>query len=164
MLTSEGFEQLVQDARRLLLGRAPVTISYTDRKNLAANIEANAEVIAQEVARGGNIYALWAREDDVDPWATMYIGQRTQQFIAERLRQHLFHTPARTQSKIHKVTELVQQNWQIGITVILVSPDPVRLAVEDQLIYLNTDAATDLPWNTKGRNVGLTRATTFGNS
>lgn len=158
MLSIDGFDSLVADANTALLGRAPVTITYTNTTDLSANASNNEALIKQEIGVGANVYALWSRDNDSDPWRVMYIGQRTQQFVVERIKQHLFKTPNGTQSKLEQVKQLVQSSKQIGITTVLITPDPVRLSVEDQLIFRNTNNESDLPWNNKSRNVGLSRA------
>lgn len=158
MLSIEGFGSLVSDANTALLGRAPTAIAYTNTDDFSANAVLNEAVIAQEVGAGANIYAVWSRDGDANPWRAMYIGQRTQQFVVERIKQHLFKAPNGTQSKIEQVKQLVLDGQQIGITAVLITPDPVRLSVEDQLIYRNTNNQTELPWNNKSRNVGLSRA------
>lgn len=158
MLSIDDFNSLISDANTALLGRAPATIRYSDTNDLAANAQQNQAVIAQEVGEGANIYALWSRTADKDPWTVMYIGQRTSDFVIERIKQHLFKLPSGTQSKLDQVRQLVQAGKQIGISAILVEPDPMRLSVEDQLIFKNTNSETDLPWNNKSRNVSLSRA------
>jgi len=85
----------------------------------------------------------------------MYVGQRSKGNVIERIKQHLFKTPNGTQSKFEKVKKLVASNHHIGISSILITPDPLRLSVEDQLIYTNTNNDSDLPWNNKSRNVSL---------
>jgi hypothetical protein len=157
MLSIEGFDSLLLDADTALLRRAPTTIIYTNSTDLNANASINEAVITQEVGEGANLYALWSRDSDSDLWRVMYIGQRTRQFVVERIKQHLFQTPRGTQSKIEAVRQRVQSGKTIGLSTILVTPDPVRLSVEDQLIFRNTNAETDLPWNNKSRNVPLPR-------
>ena len=158
MLSIEGFETLVAEANTALLGRVPAKITYTNTTDLSANAPENDAVIKQEIGEGANIYAVWTRDKSSNPWRVMYIGQRTQQFVVERIKQHLFKTPNGTQSKIEQVTQLVQSGKEIGLSAVLVAPDPIRLSVEDQLIFRNTNSETDLLWNNKSRNVGIPRA------
>jgi hypothetical protein len=157
MLSIEEFDSLVSDADKALLRRAPATIVYTNTTDLSANAAINEAVITQEVGEGANLYALWSRDLDSDPWRVMYVGQRTRLSVIERIKQHLFKTPSGTQSKIQEVRQLVQSDKQLGLSAILVDPDPVRLSVEDQLIFRNTNTETDLPWNNKSRKVALPR-------
>jgi len=155
MLSIDGFESLVDEANTALLYRAPVNITHRIAQDLNANAAENENVISQEVGQGANIYALWARVGDSDTWKVMYIGQRTRASVIERIKQHLFKTPSGTKSKLDQVSMLVLSGNQIGLTTVLINPDPVRLAVEDQLIFRNTNSENDLPWNKKSRNAKL---------
>ncbi|WP_148040501.1 hypothetical protein [Marichromatium sp. AB32] len=155
MLSIDLFYSLVEIANNKLLSRTPTIITYDKTTKIIENTSNNEKAIRQEVGDGANIYALWSRDNDSDSWRTMYIGQRTQRFVIERIKQHLFNTPNGTQSKLEKVRLLAQEGKQIGITTVLINPDPLRLSVEDQLIYSNTSTNTDLPWNNKSRNVAL---------
>jgi len=158
VLSIEGFDSLVANANTALLGRAPVTIAYNGTTDLSTSASSNDAVIAREIHGGANLYALWSRDTGSDPWSVMYIGQRSQQYVVERIKQHLFKTPNGTQSKLEQVRKLVQSGKQIGLTAVLITPDPVRLSVEDQLIFRNANSVTDLPWNSKSRNVALALA------
>ena len=155
MLSINDFDALVSNANNNLLLRVPALISYTDTNDLSKNITGNESVIAQEVGDNANIYAIWSRLLSSDKWTVMYIGQRSESDIIGRIKQHLFTTPSGTRSKIEKVKELVLKDYQIGISTIFVTPDPLRLSVEDQLIFKNTNNASELPWNHKSRNVSL---------
>ena len=157
MLTINDFDTLVSDANSILLHRAPSSITYSNPDELSKNETINDATIAQEVGDGANIYAIWSRASNSDQWEVMYIGQRSKGKVIERIKQHLFKTPNGTQSKLAKVKELVAINHQIGISTILITPDPLRLSVEDQLIFTNTNNDSDLPLNNKSRNVSLSR-------
>lgn len=159
MLSIYCFESLVSDAETALLRRAPATISYTDTTDFGANSQLNEDVIAREVGEGANIYALWsrARDSEENSWQVMYIGQRTRKRVIKRIKQHLFSVPSGTQSKLEQVKQLVMNGNEIGISAVLVTPDSMRLSVEDQLIFKNTNSETDLPWNNKSRKVSLPR-------
>lgn len=156
MLSINDFDLLVSNANNNLLIRVPTSINYTNTNDLSKNnTMKNKSVIAQEVGENANIYAIWSRLLSSDKWTVMYIGQRTESEIIGRINQHLFKTPSGTWSKIKKVQELVLKNYQIGISTIFVTPDPLRLSVEDQLIFKNTNNSSELPWNHKSRNVSL---------
>ena len=148
---------LVSSSNSNLLHRAPASITYTNANDLSQNATENKSVIEQEVGEGANIYAIWSRASNSDKWVVMYIGQRSKSKVIERIKQHLFKTPSDTESKIEKIKEHLNNNYEIGISTIFVSPDPLRLSVEDQLIFNNTDNASNLPWNKKSRNVPLPR-------
>lgn len=157
MLSVNDFDELVSNANRSLLHRTPASIAFANIDDLSQNATINETVIAQEVGEDANIYAIWSRASSSEKWIVMYIGQRSKKKVTERIKQHLFKTPSGTQSKIVNVKEQLSRNYSIGISAILVCPDPLRLSVEDQLIFRNTNNETDLPWNNKSRNVSLPR-------
>jgi len=154
-LTIDNFDLLISNASIKLLQREPTLITYIDINNLESSIATNEKTIAKEISKGANIYAIWSRKPNADNWNTMYIGQRSKNKVIERINQHLFKTPIGTQSKLSQVSESLSNNCDIGISTILISPDPLRLTVEDQLIFSNTNNYHDLPWNKKSRNVSL---------
>lgn len=157
MLSVNDFDLLVSNANKSLLHRAPASITFSNIEDLSQNATINESVIAQEVGDDANVYAIWSRASNSEKWVVMYIGQRTKDKVIERIKQHLFKTPSGTQSKIEKVKAQLSNNCTIGISAILITPDPLRLSVEDQLIFRNTNKDSDLPWNNKSRNVPLPR-------
>jgi len=157
MCSENDFLLLVSNANSNLLHRAPASITYSISDDFSANAIENQSVIEHEIGDDANIYAIWARASSSDKWIVMYIGQRSKNNVVERIKQHLFKTPSGTQSKIEKVKERLSNNHEIGISTIFISPDALRLSVEDQLIFNNTNEASQLPWNTKSRNVPLPR-------
>jgi len=155
ILEINGFVSIVSVANSLLLDRAPSTIFYSNTTDLSENAIQNEALIRQEVGDGANIYAIWSRASNDDRWMVKYIGQRSRGKVIERIKQHLFRTPSGTNSKLQKVKELVIANNQIGISTVLVLPDRMRLSIEEQLIFDNTNTENDLPWNNRSRNVRL---------
>lgn len=143
-------DALVQLSQTALLESAPVPISYIDKLKLKNN--SLPEILGKNLI---NIYALWMRTSSVDNWVPMYIGQRTRNDGWSRVKQHLFHTPSGTWSKIKEVTKFIEAGYDIGVTFINVTPDSMRLTLEDELIFHNTSSSTALPWNDKSRNVPL---------
>lgn len=158
MISFEDFETKVQAANERLLSRFPMSIRYENSDNLRENSSLNESALTQEIDNGRNIYAIWARENASSDWTVMYIGQRSMPACKDRIKQHLFHTPSGTQSKLLEVKNLVQQGYEIGLSTVLVNPDSMRLSVEDKLIYTNTPDTDALPWNNKSRNVPLLNA------
>lgn len=145
-----NIDVLVQLSQTALLKSTPVPISYIDKLELKNNVLP--EIIGKNPI---NIYALWMRKSSVDEWVPMYIGQRTSNDGWSRVKQHLFHTPEGTWSKIKEVTKFIETGFDIGVTFINVTPDSMRLTLEDELIFHNTSSNTALPWNDKARNVPL---------
>ncbi len=109
MFSEKDFNFLVSSINHNLLHRAPASITYTNIDDLSQNVDVNKSVIEQEVGKGANIYAIWSRASSSDKWNVMYIGQRNKDKVIERIKQHLFKKPEKTQSKIEKIKELLNK-------------------------------------------------------
>ena len=144
---------IIVQAETALLKAPPVEIWFNNRENLAESEVANSAIFDRFRDAGLNIYALWVRSNKNAPWILMYIGQSRASQSLERLKQHLFRVPEKTESKLAKVREEVAKGCHVGITAILVTPDSLRLCLEAELIFRNTTTATASPWNRKGRCV-----------
>jgi hypothetical protein len=139
---------LLHRCRVSLLSAEPTVVSYSDLNDLRENRlpdSLGASLI--------NLYAIWSREVG-SAWVLQYIGQRSSKFGWSRVRQHLFHTPGGTQSKISLVREALASGQEIGVTGILVEPDFLRLSLEDELIRQVTRQSGALPWNRRSRFKG----------
>lgn len=137
---------LIKSAQEQLIETTPHTIDHADKADLAAN-KLPASLKAQPI----NIYALWKRAGASGKWELMYIGERKKNAGWYRIGQHLFFTPKGTQSKLGQVRAAIESGAQMGVTAILVEPDSMRLAIEEELISRNSTTAGQLPWNQKGR-------------
>ncbi|SEJ07047.1 hypothetical protein SAMN03159494_01591 [Achromobacter sp. NFACC18-2] len=80
----------------------------------------------------------------------MYIGERHSSAGLSRLRDHLFKVSSSTKSKLKEVRDVVRAGAQMGVTLILVQPESLRLTVEEELLLLNSRYIGQLPWNRKG--------------
>lgn len=147
---STDITNLIAEAEKLLLEPPTSAVKYSDMHDLRNNT-----LPAEFDGKSINLYALWVRGNPSEQWRCMYIGQRKQKKAWSRVREHLFHTPKGTQSKLAELAEQLRNGRQIGITGVLVEPDSIRLAVEEELIYRNASSETGLPWNNKGRKVPL---------
>lgn len=145
--------ELVKQCQAALTGSAPTPIGYTDKVALEKNT-----LPPSLGASAINVYALWVRkleavpQAEVGAWKIMYIGQRSSKSGWPRVRQHLFSTPKGTQSKLGQVRAVIESGAELGVTAILVEPDSMRLAIEEELIRLNSRSVNDLPWNEKARS------------
>ncbi|UWE16089.1 hypothetical protein [Herbaspirillum huttiense] len=138
--------QLIERCEEALLRGEKTLVIYRDRENLKNNV-LPAEIQPVRV----NIYALWGRVNADAPWQLMYIGQRQLVSGWARVKQHLFHKHADTQSKIDQVRGWLKKNGEIAVSAILVAPDSMRLAIEEELIKRNSVDPTQLTWNKKGK-------------
>ncbi|MBF0380728.1 MAG: hypothetical protein HQL69_06910 [Magnetococcales bacterium] len=140
-----GLDEIAKIAIKLLTDRDPIIIEYKNKSDLKDNQKDNEKTISNEIGGGANIYALWKRENDSNPWEVMYIGQREKKQVKIRLCQHLFKKPDATNSRIDNVKTIIENRGQIGISTILVEPDTMRKSLETCII--NT-IDSKLSWNT----------------
>ncbi|MGY6271958.1 hypothetical protein ACXIUT_19885 [Achromobacter denitrificans] len=136
---------LIKQAQRELIEAAPIPVTHHDAENLATSTHPEAIL-----GRTFNVYALWSRTSRESPWTLMYLGERHSSAALSRLRDHLFKVGSGTKSKLEEVREIVRAGAQMGVTVILVQPESLRLAVEEELLLLNSRYLGQLPWNKKG--------------
>ena len=80
----------------------------------------------------------------------MYIGKRHSSAGLGRLRDHLFKVSSSTKSKFKDVREVVRAGAQMGGTLVLVLPESLRLAVDEELLLVNPRYIGQFPWNRKG--------------
>lgn len=136
---------LIRQAQKELIETAPIPVTHHDAENLSTSTHPEAIL-----GRTFNLYALWSRANPESPWTLMYIGERHSSAGMRRLRDHLFKVGSGTKSKLEEVREVVRAGAQMGVTVILVQPESLRLAVEEELLVLNSRFLGQLPWNKKG--------------
>lgn len=140
-----NIQTLVEQAQTALLSSPPIPVSHNDLENLAANQH------PKEIAgRTFNVYALWSRATPQSSWKLMYIGERHSRSGLKRLEEHLFKVGKGTQSKLKEVRATLREGAQMGVTAILVKPESMRLAVEEELLQRNSLHVGQLPWNKRG--------------
>jgi hypothetical protein len=136
---------LIEQAQTALIESPPVPVSHHDVEDLAAGTH------PEDVAgRRFNVYALWSRKTAQSEWTLMYIGERHSAAGLRRLREHLFKVGKGTASKLEEVRTIVRDGAQMGVTVILIEPESLRLAIEEELLLLNSRYVGQLPWNKRG--------------
>ena len=124
-----------------------------DGKNLIpipkASIGVKTSKLPKAIPSESGIYAIWSNDD------LMYVGEVGDKLkLTGRLKQHLFSCSASTASKLDKViNENKDTNKQISVSVILVEPIPFRLALEDEIIRIETDKKL-APWNKRSASAG----------
>lgn len=136
---------LISQAQAALLGSTPLLVSHHDVEDLASNNHPE-EIVGLTF----NIYALWSRRTPKSMWTLMYIGERHSHSGLERLGEHLFKVGKGTKSKLEEVRRVLREGAQMGVTVILVEPESMRLAIEEELLQRNSLYIGQLPWNKKG--------------
>jgi hypothetical protein len=94
-----------------------------------------------------NVYALFVRRSGSERWLPVYVGERKSAGLRERLTQHLINKHHQTGSMLEAVKTAVAAGDEIGISLIKVQPESLRLFVEESIIAAHKDK---LPWNTHG--------------
>ena len=138
--------QLIQRCKETLLHSEPVVIAHGDLSDLRNN--SLPDTLGLNPI---NLYALWSRKKGEGKWHLQYIGQRSAKHGWARVKQHLFHKPAGTESKLQRVREALESGHEFGVTYLLVEPDYLRLSVEDEVIRQVTEKNGALPWNKRSR-------------
>jgi len=90
-----------------------------------------------------NLYGILTKQKDNDEWKLRYIGQRKSTNIRQRLKEHLIRKHPKTGSKLDKVNNELAKGNQIGIKLITIIPDELRLYYEGKLL----SCLSDLDWN-----------------
>jgi hypothetical protein len=95
-----------------------------------------------------NVYTIFIGEAGETPnWRKMYVGERKSIGLRERITQHLISKNHQTGSALSKVKEAVASGKEIGVSLVKVDPDALRLYVEETIIRRHK---AELPWNTHG--------------
>ena len=89
----------------------------------------------------GNIYGLYVDKK------LMYIGERQNGKIHERLKQHFRGCSESTKSKHKEISEEVNNKKKVGYKTLLIEPDYERYSLETYLII----NIKDLPWNCRDK-------------
>lgn len=140
-----NIDAVVLEAQAALIKAPPIAVTHHDIEDLAKNKHPD-----EIVGRKFNLYALWSRRSSEQHWELMYIGERHSASGVARLGQHLFKVPSGTQSKLAEVRAVLRAGGQMGVTAALVEPESIRLAIEEELLQLNSRHLGQLPWNKKG--------------
>ena len=142
----EHLTALLERCKATLIDAEPTPIAHNGIDDLR-----NSKLPESLGSSAINLYALWSRPEGTENWSLQYIGQRTATKCCSRLREHLFHKPDKTQSKLDLVKEALRQGHELGVTTTLVEPDYLRLSIEDELIR-QTTLTHALPWNKRSRS------------
>ncbi len=144
-LTKE-FDRLVLKAGKLLLSKKRITEIIYNGKNTASAKIVNEPELRNVTAAGGNVYALWVKHKGSSVWKLVYIGQRKSRDIHTRLIDHLFKKSRKTGSKLREIKKELREGGRIGVTIIEIFPDEMRMAIEERLIVMQKRKKNHL-WN-----------------
>ena len=140
-------QDLVRHARAKLLSGPTSPVAYPEDRGPddwdADEISRMNEDLLRDLAGAGNVYAIFVGEGE--EWLARYVGQRKREKLGARLRQHLVKAHKRTGSKLEKVQAAVRDGKRIGISYVLIEPEPLRHYVEESIIAGRM--AGELRWN-----------------
>lgn len=109
-------------------------------------IKAANEQFLKSLIHRANVYALFVRPSGRgENWRAVYVGERKSAGLRGRITEHMIDKDDRTGSMLEAVKTAVGANQEIGIAVIKVLPESLRLFVEETIIAKYRD---ELPWNT----------------
>jgi len=86
-----------------------------------------------KVSERPNIYGIYTKKEN-KKWELKYIGQRKNEAILQRLKNHLNSENEGTQSKYKEVQKALKENEEVGIKLFSIRPDSMRLYYEERLI------------------------------
>jgi hypothetical protein len=146
----DGLEEFAEKCAKELIVNNPTPFSYPDGCSLSnwpiQEIKRANDANLKSLRGKGNVYALYTRRDE-EPWKVAYVGQRKSDGLRERITQHLICKDGRTGSMLEAVKTAVSDGRQIAFSFILVSPESLRLYVEETIIKKRK---ATLSWNTHG--------------
>lgn len=146
----EGLDEFAEKCATALIVDSPAQFNYPNGANLTnwpvAEIKKMNDVLLKGLRGAGNVYALYIRRPG-DAWAVVYVGQRKSEGLRERITQHLINKDSRTGSMLEAVKTAVSDGREMAISYIHVSPESLRLYVEETIIAKRQE---QLSWNTHG--------------
>lgn len=146
----EGLHDFVEDCAEGLLAGVQHQFIYPTGCTLhnwpVDGIKRANEPFLKSLRGRANVYALFVRRPD-GPWLPMYVGERKSIGLRDRLTQHLISKDHRTGSMLEAVKAAVSAGEEIGVSLIKVQPESLRLYVEETIISMHKER---LPWNTHG--------------
>jgi hypothetical protein len=146
----EGLEEFAEKCAKALIVEHPIAFSYPAGCSLSSwpikEIKHVNDAALKSLRGKGNVYALYTRRGE-EPWKVVYVGQRKSEGLRERITQHLICKDGRTGSMLEAVKAAVSDGRQIAFSFILVSPESLRLYVEEAILVKRK---ATLPWNTHG--------------
>lgn len=146
----EGLDEFAERCAEALIVDSPIQFNYPDGSSLTnwpvAEIKQLNDLVLKELRGAGNVYALYTRRAE-GAWSVVYVGQRKSEGLRERITQHLINKDTRTGSMLEAVKTAVSDGREMAVSYIHVSPESLRLYVEETIIAKRKD---QLSWNTHG--------------
>jgi hypothetical protein len=125
-------KSILEFAKRVYDVLVNINNIYEVKYSNPQNFEEQDEDLLVNVSKRALIYAI--HEEIESKWHLTYIGQTQAKTSRQRIRNHLFKKHEETGSKLAKVTECIKKAHKIGISIVEMEPDYMRLPIEEILI------------------------------
>lgn len=146
----DGLHDFAEECAKVLLAGVQHQFTYPKGCTLhdwpIDSIKRANESFLKSLRGRANVYAIFVRRTD-EHWLPVYVGERKSIGLRDRLTQHLISKNHRTGSMLEAVKTAVSAGEEIGVSLIKVQPESLRLYVEETIISMHKER---LPWNTHG--------------
>lgn len=151
-IDEEILNELINNCENQLLNVVPKEFKYPkiedkniqDFNSYSPKILKENKELLDKLNNQANVYAIHIKETENSNWKVVYIGQRKSKNLRSRIVQHLVKKSSSTGSKLNEIINIVKEGGNIGISFILVKPEPLRMYVEETLIQRHSE---NLNWN-----------------
>ena len=139
----KDLEKMFSKIERLLFDKLKICpIKYEDINNTELNYTKNNNSFIDAIKGEPAVYCIWLKRKSQKKFVPVYIGHAKDP--RSRMRNHLSKKDKRTGACLEKVKNAVKSNETIGVSFVKIKPPYMRTAVEEWLIYKNSDT---LLWN-----------------
>ena len=102
------------------------------------------EQFLSNLIHNANLYMIYTRKSVNSKWKPRYLGERKSKGMRGRITNHLITKNDGTGAKLDKVKNALRNGEQIGVNLVKVQPEELRLYVEEYIIQQNSHL---LDWN-----------------
>ncbi len=147
-----GLAEFAESCAQALFSGQPHKFVFPDGCTLkhwpVEEIKAANETFLKTLRHRANLYALFVRPSGAcGTWSAVYVGERKSAGLRDRITQHVIDKDRRTGSMLENVKAAVAAGQEVGVSLINVQPESLRLFVEETIIAKHKN---ELPWNTHG--------------
>ncbi len=148
----EGLAEFSERCANDLFAKVQYQFKYPAGSSLqrwsVQDIKAENEQFLRSLRNTANVYVIFVKQPvQGSPWVKVYVGERKSSGLRDRITQHLIDKHEKTGSMLEAVKTVVSSGAQIGLSIIKVQPESLRLYVEEAIIAKHK---RELPWNTHG--------------
>ncbi|MBM7666097.1 hypothetical protein JOC25_002590 [Solibacillus kalamii] len=153
----ERLIEFAKDIEQQFFTVAPYHFKYPDDikndiiwdKELISEIKELNKPFLSGLTQNANLYMIYTRVSESSEWKPKYFGQRKSQGIYGRIIAHLVTKNEATGAKLGKVKEALRKGEEIGINLVKITPEELRLYIEGYIIKQNSNL---LDWNNHSKN------------